>query len=61
LLNRLGAAGGDELLARLDEFIAHTEWFPLHAQSMDTVLALFIRRTGFDASAQAGARKHGAP
>ncbi|MBI3043123.1 MAG: hypothetical protein HYY78_09900 [Betaproteobacteria bacterium] len=61
MLNRLGAAGEDELLARLDEFIAHTEWFPLHAQSMDTVLALFVRQTGFDAAARAGPRKHGAP
>jgi hemerythrin len=104
LLNRVGAATGAEQLARLDEFIAHTEahfgqeerwmeamqfpplachrtehagilevmhevrkriaggeshygevlakaiaeWFPLHAQSMDAVLALTIRQTGFD-------------
>jgi len=26
---------------------AIAEWFPLHAQSMDTVLALYIRETGF--------------
>ena len=116
LLNRLGAAGEGDLLARLDEFIAHTEahfgqeeawmeamqfpplgchrtehegvleimrevrnriaggelhfgqvlakaiaeWFPLHAQSMDTVLALYIRQTGFDASIPAAAQKNGA-
>ena len=104
LLNRVGAAGEGELLACLDEFIAHTEahfgqeeawmeamqfpplachrtehegvlevmrevrkrvaggephygpvlakaiaeWFPLHAQSMDAVLALTIRQTGFE-------------
>ena len=104
LLNRVGAAPEQELLARLDEFIAHTEahfgqeeawmeamrfpplachrtehegvlevmrevrkrvaggeprygpvlakaiaeWFPLHAQSMDAVLALGIRQTGFE-------------
>ena len=109
LLNRFGAAEEADRLARLDEFIAHTEahfrqeetwmeamqfpplachrtehegvlevmrevrkriaggelhygavlakaiaeWFPLHAQSMDTVLALFIRQTGFDVSAGA--------
>ena len=109
LLNRFGASDDDERLARLDEFIAHTEahfrqeeawmeamrfpalachrtehegvlevmrevrkriaggephygavlakaiaeWFPLHAQSMDAVLALFIRQTGFDVSAGA--------
>jgi hemerythrin-like metal-binding protein len=103
LLNRFGAAADSDRLARLDEFIAHTEahfrqeeawmermqfpplgchrtehegvlevmrevrkriaggeshygavlakaiaeWFPLHAQSMDTVLALHIRETGF--------------
>ena len=103
LLNRFGAANEAERLARLDEFIAHTEahfrqeeawmarmqfpplgchrtehegvlevmrevrkriaageshyaavlaqaiaeWFPLHAQSMDTVLALYIRETRF--------------
>ena len=116
LLNRLGAAGEGDLLARLDEFIAHTEahfgqeeawmeamqfpplgchraehegvleimrevrnriaggephygqvlakaiaeWFPLHAQSMDTVLALYIRQTGFDVSIPAAAQKNGA-
>lgn len=104
LLNRLASAPEADLLARLDEFIAHTEahfgqeekwmeamqfpplachrgehegiletmrevrkrvaggeshygevlakaiaeWFPLHAQSMDAVLALYIRQTGFD-------------
>ena len=104
LLNRLGEAREDELLARLDEFIAHSEahfgqeeawmeamqfpplachrtehagvleimrevrkriaggephygpvlakaiaeWFPLHAQSMDAVLALTIQQTGFE-------------
>lgn len=108
LLNRVSAAGADELLARLDEFIAHTEahfgqeeawmeamqfpplachrtehegvlevmrevrkrvaggephygpvlakaiaeWFPLHAQSMDAVLALTIRQTGFEPPAK---------
>jgi len=107
LLNRVGAASGDDLLACLDEFIAHTEahfgqeerwmeamqfpplachrsehegvleimrevrkriaggearygevlanaiveWFPQHAQSMDAVLALYIRQTGFDTTA----------
>jgi hemerythrin len=116
LLNCLGAAGEGELLARLDEFIAHTEahfgqeetwmeamqfpplhchraehdgvleimrevrariaggephygpvlakaiaeWFPLHAQSMDAVLALTIRQTGFDASIPSAAQKNGA-
>jgi hemerythrin len=116
LLNRLGAAGEGELLARLDEFIAHTEahfsqeetwmeamqfpplhchraehdgvleimrdvrariaggesrygpvlakaiaeWFPLHAQSMDAVLALYIRQTGFDASIPSAAQENGA-
>jgi hemerythrin-like metal-binding protein len=113
LLNRLGAAAEGDLLARLNEFIAHTEahfgqeeawmeamqfpplachrtehegvleimrevrkriaggeprygqvlakaiaeWFPLHAQSMDTVLALFIRQAGFDTSVPAGTLK----
>lgn len=113
LLNRFGAAGDADRLARLDEFIAHTEahfrqeeawmertqfpplgchrtehegvlevmrevrkriaggethygevlakavaeWFPLHAGSMDTVLALYIRQTGFDASVPAGELK----
>jgi hemerythrin-like metal-binding protein len=113
LLNRFGAAGDTDRLARLDEFIAHTEahfrqeeawmeriqfpplgchrtehegvlevmrevrkriasgethygevlakavaeWFPLHAGSMDTVLALYIRQTGFDTSAPAGELK----
>lgn len=103
LLNRVGAAAESEVLARLDEFIAHSEahfrqeeawmeamqfpplgchraehegvleimrevrrriaegearygpvlvqaiaeWFPLHAGSMDTVLALYMRETGF--------------
>jgi hemerythrin-like metal-binding protein len=116
LLNRFGAAEEADRLARLDEFIAHTEahfrqeeawmeamqfpplachrtehegvlevmrevrkrvaggephygavlakaiaeWFPLHAQSMDTVLALFIRQTGFDVSAAAMPEKNGA-
>jgi hemerythrin-like metal-binding protein len=113
LLNRFGAAEDADRLARLDEFIAHTEahfrqeeawmermqfpplgchrtehegvlevmrevrkriaggephygpvlakaiaeWFPLHAQSMDSVLALYIRETGFrtDASTWAAA------
>jgi hypothetical protein len=32
---------------------AIAEWFPLHAQSMDTVLALFIRQSGFDVGADA--------
>ncbi len=104
LLNRVATAAEADLLARLDEFIAHTEahfgqeerwmeamqfpplachrgehegvletmrevrkrvaggelhygpvlakaiaeWFPLHAQSMDAVLALSIRQAGFD-------------
>jgi hemerythrin len=104
LLNRLESAMAEDLLARLDEFISHTEahfgqeerwmeamqfpplachrgehdavletmrevrkrvaggephygpvlakaiaeWFPLHAQSMDAVLALSIRQAGFD-------------
>jgi hemerythrin-like metal-binding protein len=104
LLNRLASAPEADLLACLDEFIAHTEthfgqeerwmeamqfpplachrgehegiletmrevrkrvaagephygpvlakaiaeWFPLHAQSMDAVLALSIRQAGFD-------------
>lgn len=116
LLNRFGAANDAERLARLDEFIAHTEahfrqeeawmermqfpplgchrtehegvlevmrevrkriaggeshyaavlaqaiaeWFPLHAQSMDTVLALFIRESGFDVNAAAALEKNGA-
>jgi hemerythrin-like metal-binding protein len=116
LLNRFGAAEEADRLARLDEFIAHTEahfrqeeacmeamqfpplachrtehegvlevmrevrkriaggeshygavlakaiaeWFPLHAQSMDTVLALFIRQAGFDVSADAMPEKNGA-
>lgn len=113
LLNRVGAAEDAERLARLDEFIAHTEahfrqeeawmermefpplgchrtehegvleimrevrkriaggephyglvlakaiaeWFPLHAQSMDAMLSLHIRQTGFDVSTPAGAQK----
>jgi hemerythrin-like metal-binding protein len=116
LLNRLGLAGEADLLARLDEFIAHTkahfgqeeawmeamqfpplgchrtehegvleimrevrnriaagephygpvlakaiaEWFPLHAQSMDAVLSLYIRQTGFDPSAPAATKETGA-
>lgn len=52
-------AGGEphyaEVLAR-----AIAEWFPLHAQSMDTVLALFIQQTGFDAGAAATTEKSGA-
>jgi hemerythrin len=32
---------------------AIAEWFPLHAGSMDTVLALYIRQTGYDTSAPA--------
>jgi hemerythrin len=39
---------------------AIAEWFPLHAQSMDTVLALYIRQTGFDAAANAEPKKSGA-
>jgi hemerythrin-like metal-binding protein len=113
LLNRFGAAEDADRLARLDEFIAHTEahfrqeetwmermqfpplgchrtehegvleimrevrnriaggelhygpvlakaiaeWFPLHAQSMDAMLSLQIRQTGFDVSAHAAPRK----
>jgi hemerythrin-like metal-binding protein len=38
---------------------AIAEWFPLHAGSMDTVLALFIRETGFNASAPCAAWKEG--
>jgi len=113
LLNRLGAAGEGDLLARLDEFIAHTEahfgqeeawmeamqfpplgchriehegvleimrevrkriaggethfgevlaravaeWFPLHAGSMDVVLALYMQQTGFEPPAPAGVPK----
>ena len=116
LLNRFGAAGDADRLARLDEFIAHTEahfrqeeawmermefpplachrtehegvleimrevrkriaggeahygavlaqaiaeWFPLHAGSMDTVLALFIRESGFDVSAAPALERNGA-
>lgn len=116
LLNRFGAAEDADRLARLDEFIAHTEahfrreeawmermrfpplgchrtehegvlevmrevrkriaggesryglvlakaiaeWFPLHAQSMDTVLALFIRESGFDVSSAATSQENGA-
>lgn len=30
---------------------AIAEWFPLHAGSMDTVLALYIRQVGYDTSA----------
>ncbi len=37
---------------------ALAEWFPQHAQSMDAVLALYLREAGFD-PAQAGA--HEAP
>jgi hemerythrin-like metal-binding protein len=104
LLNRVGAAADSELLARLDEFIAHTEahfrqeeewmqalrfpplachraehegvleitrevrariaagemhygpvfakaiaeWFPLHAGSMDTLLAFHIKQSGYE-------------
>ena len=113
LLNRLSEAAEGDLLARLNEFIAHTEahfgqeeawmeamqfpplachrtehegvleimrevrsriaggephygqvlakaiaeWFPLHAQSMDTVLALYIQQTSFDTSVPARAQK----
>jgi len=113
LLNRFGAAGEAEMLARLDEFIAHTEahfgqeeawmeamqfpplgchrtehegvleimrevrkriaggethfgevlaravaeWFPLHAGSMDVVLALYMQQTGFEPPAPAGVPK----
>ena len=44
---RKRVAGGDvhygPVLAQ-----AIAEWFPLHAQSMDAVLALFMQQTGFD-------------
>ena len=116
LLNRLSEAAEGDLLARLNEFIAHTEahfgqeeawmeamrfpplachrtehegvleimrevrkriaggephygevlaraiaeWFPLHSQSMDTVLALYIQQTGFDVAANAAMKKSGA-
>ena len=116
LLNRLSEAAEGDLLARLNEFIAHTEahfgqeeawmeamqfpplachrtehegvleimrevrsriaggephygqvlakaiaeWFPLHAQSMDTVLALYIQQTGFDVAANVAMKKSGA-
>lgn len=112
-LNRFGDARDADLLARLDEFIAHTEahftqeeawmeamafpplgchrtehegvleimrevrsriaggethygpvlaraiaeWFPLHAGSMDAVLAVFIQQSGFDVTARAAAEK----
>lgn len=39
---------------------AVAEWFPLHAQSMDTVLALYIQQTGFEASTVKAAQKDGA-
>jgi hypothetical protein len=39
---------------------AIAEWFPLHAQSMDAVLALTIRQTGFDASIPSAAQENGA-
>ena len=39
------AGGQSHYGAVLAQAIA--EWFPLHAQSMDTVLALYIRETGF--------------
>lgn len=113
LLNRFGEAPDADRLARLDEFIAHTEahfgqeeawmeamafpplgchraehagvlevmravrsriaggephygpvlaqaiaeWFPLHAGSMDAVLALFIQQSGFPVPARTGAEK----
>lgn len=39
-------AGGE---SRYGQVLAKAiaEWFPLHAQSMDTVLALYIEQTGF--------------
>jgi hemerythrin len=49
-------AGGEthfgEVLAK-----AIAEWFPLHAGSMDTVLALYIQQAGFEPSASAAAQK----
>lgn len=39
---------------------AIAEWFPLHAQSMDAMLALHIQQTGFAASIAAEAQKNGA-
>ena len=38
---------------------AIAEWFPLHAQSMDAVLALAIRQAGFDASNPQAAQENG--
>lgn len=46
------AAGEPRYGAVLAKAIA--EWFPLHAQSMDAVLALAIRQAGFDTGAAAG-------
>jgi hemerythrin len=52
-------AGGEPHYGRvLAQAIA--EWFPLHAQSMDAVLALTIQQTGFDTSIPAAAQKNGA-
>ena len=49
-------AGGEthfgEVLAR-----AVAEWFPLHAGSMDVVLALYMQQTGFEPPAPAGVPK----
>ena len=44
------AAGETRYGAVLAKAIA--EWFPLHAQSMDAVLALTIRQSGFDVTAR---------
>jgi hemerythrin-like metal-binding protein len=39
---------------------AIAEWFPLHAGSMDTVLALAIRESGFETAGAAAPRQIGA-
>jgi hemerythrin-like metal-binding protein len=36
---------------------AIAEWFPLHAGSMDAILALTMRETGFDAAERADAKE----
>ena len=44
-VRRRVAEGDVELGHKLAEALA--EWFPQHAQSMDAMLALFMRQTGF--------------
>src|SRR5512145_2268946 len=56
---RKRVAGGESHYgAVLAQAIA--EWFPLHAQSMDAVLALFIRESGFDVNPGATPEENGA-